>query len=531
MTETNNFNDKPESSKVVISKSLVLINSIGSILARIVNVAILIWLQQYLLKRISAAEYSIYPVITSIMVFVIILQEILSGGLSRYIIEAYTKGDNKHVTEITSTMFLIHLIGAIVVLLLGWPFVTYIDKILTIEKQFLWQARIMMSLMVFSFSVRVSLTPFTVGLYVKQKYVLLNIIRICVSLIRIILLFILLFGVSTRVLWVVVATEFANLCGLFAQVIISRRLVPLLTFSLNEVNWKISRVLLSFGFWNFVGNVAWRIQNYADPIILNKLASPIDVTCFHLGNLFKRQIETTIIFMTEPILPSLTAMHATGQKTRLGNTFLRYGRYMIWFYMIIIIPLIIFRNELILLYVGNRYLLAATVILLLLSSASINKGYSMNFKLAVAIGKIKKLSIYAIITQVLNLCITLFLVGIFKMGAFGSALSTAIVAIFIAPILFIPLALRLAEVDFKKWLKITILPGYLPGIAFSIVLIIIKLIDKPDSWAKLILYSTIGCICYLIILLKFCLKDSDRNDLKNVLSKINNIFLKNRKGP
>lgn len=52
-------------SRVEISKRLVLINSGSSVLAHLVNISILLWLHQYLLRRISPEEYSLYPVIVS----------------------------------------------------------------------------------------------------------------------------------------------------------------------------------------------------------------------------------------------------------------------------------------------------------------------------------------------------------------------------------------------------------------------------------------------------------------------------------
>ena len=54
---------------VPISKRLVLINSASSMIARMLNVTVLLWLHRHLLGRISAEEYSIYPVLMAVMVF------------------------------------------------------------------------------------------------------------------------------------------------------------------------------------------------------------------------------------------------------------------------------------------------------------------------------------------------------------------------------------------------------------------------------------------------------------------------------
>ena len=56
------------SAGIQISKRLVMVNSASSILAKMINVSVLVWLHQYLLSRISPEEYSLYAVLVSIVV-------------------------------------------------------------------------------------------------------------------------------------------------------------------------------------------------------------------------------------------------------------------------------------------------------------------------------------------------------------------------------------------------------------------------------------------------------------------------------
>lgn len=97
--------------KVEISKQLVLVNAASSVVVRVVNISVLVWLQQYLLKRISAEKYALYPVLGAAIVFLPLLMGVLTSGLGRYIVEAYAKGDERGVTQIVSTMFLLTSVG------------------------------------------------------------------------------------------------------------------------------------------------------------------------------------------------------------------------------------------------------------------------------------------------------------------------------------------------------------------------------------------------------------------------------------
>jgi len=57
------------STKVEISKRLVFINSLSGVATKVLNIAVLVWLYRYLLKRISTEEYALYPVLASLIAF------------------------------------------------------------------------------------------------------------------------------------------------------------------------------------------------------------------------------------------------------------------------------------------------------------------------------------------------------------------------------------------------------------------------------------------------------------------------------
>ena len=89
---------------VEISKRLVLINSISSVITRLINILFLVWIYEYLLERISTEEFAVYPVVAAIIVFAPLFSSLLTGGISRFVIEAYARGEMQRVTEIVSSI-------------------------------------------------------------------------------------------------------------------------------------------------------------------------------------------------------------------------------------------------------------------------------------------------------------------------------------------------------------------------------------------------------------------------------------------
>jgi len=508
------------SSRFEISKKLLLVNSASSIVAKVVNVSVLVWLYRHLLLRIGPEEYSLLPVLMSVIVLLPILTSILTSGLGRYILAAYAQDDQRQVTQITSTMF-VPLVGMGMVLLVGGLlFAWHVDGILSIPAGREADARIMMALLVFSTALRPPLAPFCVGLYVRQKFVLQNTIRIAGDVLRLSLLFVLLLGVSTRVLWVVVANVAGELFCQVALLVFSRRLIPALRFRVGEIRWELTRELVSFGGWNFLAVVAHRLRQTAVPLILNKLATLTDVTLFNIGSLGRRQIDQWTYVATAPLNPVVTGMHAMGATERIRSLYLRGGRVSLWVTLAVATPALIYAREIIHLYVGNEYIYAAVIMVLTLAGYPISHGASMVWQVAHATGNMRPVGIRNLASQLTTIGVTLYLVGVAGWGAIGPAYAALVVGSISTVVLVWPLGLTLTGVKFDTWIRETLFPGLAPAAAGAVVWTALKLTVAPDSWSQLGLCSFLGALCYGVVLLRFCLAPRDRADLAQVIAKI-----------
>ena len=158
-----------------------------------------------------------------------------------------------------------------------------------------------------------------------------------------------------------------------------------------------------------------------------------------------------------------------------------------WAGLMLVTPLIIFRREVITLYIGGQYETAATVMALLLVGFPIRYGNHMIGILATATAQLRPLALRVMTNQVVNVGLTLYLVGALRQGAVGSALAALIVTAAAQPIWMWRLGWRLAEVTPLQWLRETIQPGFLPGVAGAAVWIGLKLVVRPTTWPM------IGC--------------------------------------
>jgi O-antigen/teichoic acid export membrane protein len=507
-------------SRIEISKRLVLVNSASTVLARVINVSVVLWLQQFLLRRVSEEEYVLLPVLMAVILLLPLFTSVLTSGLGRFIVTAYARGDERGITQIVSTMFPLLVVAGLVLLAGGMAFAWYVDRILAIAPAQVRDARLMMALLILAVALRLPCAPFTVGLYVRQKFVLESLLVVGNEMLRLVLLAVLLLGVSTRVLWVVVANVAAELCLIGALVIASRRLVPALRVRVREMQWGRARELLSFGGWNFLGMVAWRLQHTMIPLILNQLATPMDLVVYHVGFLPRRQIDQWTDTMAVPLYPVVTGMHASGAQDRIASVYVRGGRVALWTMLVAATPAIIYAPTVIRLYIGAGYAEAAPVMALTLAGLFLAGGTWLMWQVANATARVRATGLYALVTQLATCGATLYAVKWLGWGGIGAALAGFLVGAAATVLAGWPLGLKLAGVKFGTWVRQTLIPGLTPACLAAPVWLALDLFVQPDSWFGLGLCTAGGALCYLAVLLMLCLEPGDQADLATLLTRI-----------
>jgi len=505
-------------SKVEISKRLVLINTASGVLARILNVSVVLWLHQYLLHRISPQEYSLLPLLLSLILLLPLVTSILTAGLGRFVLAAYAQGDDRGITQTVSTVFPLLAGAGALILAGGWILAWHVDAVLRIPLPQLWDARIMMALLVLAAAVRLPCTAFSVGFYVQQKFVLYNVLSVGMEVLRVLLLFVLLFGIGTRVLWVVVANVTAEMALTAVALTLSRRMIPALRFRRRAIQWARARELLSFGGWTFVGEITYKLREMVIFFVLNHMTTPLDVTVFSLGTLGRRQLDTWMNVLAGPLYPVVTGMHALRARERVRAIYLRGGRLSLWIELLVVLPAVLYAEPIIRLYAGPGYGEAAAVMVLTLTCLVPASGTWLLWQVANATGRVRATSLYTLVTQPITLVLVFYVVSGLGWGASGVALALSLVTAVTGFAILWPLGLRLADVTFDAWVRRTLVPGLTPGCVAGVVWAALRLFIDPDHWAGIGLCVMAGAVCYGIVLLRFCLEPQDREDLAKMLA-------------
>lgn len=510
-------NREEPTTAVPVSKKLVVINSASSIAAHLINVGVLVWLQPFLLARVSIEEYALYPVVVAPLVFVPLLSSILTGGLGRFGVEAYARNDRERLSEIVSTMFPLLAAAGLLIIVLGAAFAWKVDRLLEVAPGLVSDARLMLLLLVAAASLRVVLSPFEIGLFIRQRFVLINSILVATQFFRLALLMALLLGISPRVLWLVVSATIADSLGLLVTVALSRRAVPALRFSPRSWCWSCAPELISFGGWTFVMQAAGTLRRGVVPILLNKFSTALQVSCFYLGSIAMTQIQYMTHLASNPLLPAMVAMHTRGDRNGLADVYLRGGRYGLWFCTFVCAPLVVFSRELFQVYVGPGYGDAALVTAILLAALPVQYGNVMLSRLAMATGEVSRFAFQVLFNQGMSLVISAVLIWRMEMGALGAALGACFALVIMQPLVMWRMGRRMAGVSWSQWLRTTMIPGMVPALVALPAWLAVEQLLPQRSWWELILGGVPGAAVFIAVLLIFAMRDQDRRDLRTIL--------------
>lgn len=492
------------------SARLYAINAASSVTARILQLAGLLWVNQFLLRHVGPDEYSLVPLVMSLVLLADVAKNIATGGITRYLVEADARGESGRVTAIVSSMLPVLLAVAVSIMVAAGLLAWKLDAVLSIRPVHLDDARLMLLLMAATLSITVLATPLAEGLYIRQRFTLLNGIELGTEVLRIGLLLLLLLGLGPRALWLAVTSICATLASVIVRIALTHRSLPAIRFRPASFDWSLARTVLGFGAWTSVQGLTTLVANAVPALLLNRHATAFDVSCYHLGKLPDTQLRRLADAAALPAQPALTSLYATGGAERLHELYFRGGRYHLWATLLAAAPLLVFARPVVDLYVGAHYAPTPIVIVALLAAYPVVWASAMFYRISHAIGRVGRYYVCDVVVQCSILAAMYGAVAWGDAGAAGAALAVVITDVSLHLLLVWPLGLRLVKGRWSDFLNRTVLPGLLPFAAALLFGLGVEALLAPRSWTTLGLAALGMAAAYLATLVLFCLDAPDR---------------------
>jgi O-antigen/teichoic acid export membrane protein len=504
-------------SRPLSSRRTLAINTASSVTTRLLQLTVLVWVNQYLLRHVETAEYALMPLVLSLLVFGEIFRTVFTGGLGRFIVEADARSDDAGVTRVVSSMMPALVAGAGLLLLATAAAAWQMERLLGLETAHAGLARLMLLLLMGTLCLDLVTSPFSQGLYVRQRFMMLNGIELAGEALRAGLVCALLLGVHPTVLWLAVGSATASVLTLVCRIVLTRRLVPAIRWRVREFHAPTARRLLGFGAWTSVHGLANLVATAAPALLLNRAASPLHVAAFHLGRLPDLQLRRLAAAAAVPMQPALTSLQAVRGEESLHELYYRGGRYHLWIILLAAAPLAVFAVPLMRLYAGETYTLAAYVLIPLVAVYPFSWASAMFYRIAHAVGRVGAYYSCDLVVQLVTLGALAYAVLAAGWGAAGAAAAMAAANGAMHVLLVWPLGLRLVRGSWRRFWRQTLWPGLLPCAGAVAAAGAFHLWRPVQTWTDIGLGTGLATAVYLTLLFGCCLDAVDRELVQRVL--------------
>ena len=496
-----NNNEHAERLRLVVSRRIAGINVASAFLARALNVGILLWYQHTLLTELAPSEFGLYPVIMSMMFVFSLASTLVVSPCQRFVTYACARDERPAITEVFSSVMPLACVLGGALGLVGCAAAVCVNSIFVIPESQIGNARAMVLLLICGSAANLIVRPSVVAFFALQRLAMFHLINLFSEVLRLALLVSLLYFGGAKVLWIVLADQVASIGASIVLALISRRMIPELHFTRAAFSGSRLKELVKYGVQDIGISVAQMLHNFAPFLILNRYASPVDVTSFHLGMSAHRQSQKVWLPVREALGPPLIAMEARDEPERMRRWYYKGSKFAFWAIMFACAPLMVFREPLVELYATNEYADGGTVLLLLLLRYPFQMCNALLPHVVRAKGipgRYAKIALASESILALAILITVWGLGY---GAVAAAACCLAVSIAAQAFLFVPLALRLLDGRLIELTSQAILPGLAPAIAATIVWSATGATASIDSWINLIAAGIPGAVVYALALI------------------------------
>ena len=435
-----------------VSRRRVIINAASNYGKYGIALVVNLFLGAYIIRMMGKVEYSIWPLVSTVMGFIALIPVSIGAGTSRFLAHALGRKDIQEVEEITTSVFAALVVAAGVYALTVVIISINFEHIFNIPAGAEGLGPWAMFLAGMAGVIRIPFSVFQGGLNAAQQYVAINLREIGLLILRGILT-VLAFTVSKpSLIWV--AAIYLLIEGISTIVTwqIARRIVPWQKLRWKSFSWKTLWKVNNFSIWVLVGSVAVLLYWKTDGIIINKLLDPTLLTGYSVVSGILLQAYSLASLGSGVLTPAATIMHAQNDMHRMARMIYRANRVTVALGVPAIAFLSFFGSPGLVLYLGKSEYAAYGILFPILGSAIIlSLTQTAGRSVPQACGKNATNNIISLLVAAANVGLSLYFVIVLKWGLIGVAAGTAVVTIF-HQLLFWPWYIaRLLEIRWREY--------------------------------------------------------------------------------
>jgi O-antigen/teichoic acid export membrane protein len=399
--------------------------SVSSQMFMIISMLLSVVVTPLILKFLNKEEYGFYTILFQIIGYLSMLDFGLGSAITRSL--AANRGEDKTsqtaINKIISTSFFTYSFLGAIVIIVGLFFTPYVPHFFKMADNLSDVAvSITLTLSIFV-GIQFPIKVFNSIFYAHQKQFLSNLIGFTINLFNSILPLILLyFGQG---LWSFVYTNI--ICSAVEIIImfsLIRKFYPFLKVRFNFFEKALLTDLVNFGFFFFLGNIAYQVVFFTDRFFIGSFVSLAAATMFALSVKAPELCRELIFRITDNAYPAMVEISTKENENKLKTVHNKLLLITVCLSCIAFWIIYIINQWFLNLWVGEEYFIGQPTLLLALLVMFQLTFLHVEVLCLWGMGTVKVVSLIGIIEAVINIALTIFLGKMY--GITGILVSTII---------------------------------------------------------------------------------------------------------
>jgi len=500
-----------------MDKKAVAINIIANGLAFIITIGISFFLTPYIVKSLGAEAYGFVSLINNLVSLLSLVTIALNSMAGRFISIHIFQGDIEGANRYFSSVIISNIVLSAIICVFSIPVIWNLESVLNITDNLAIDVKLLSIFVLINFIISLITSIFNIAVFVKNKLYLNSLRNVEIALLKALLLVILFNLFQPKIYYIGISVVISALYGFLWNLYYTKKLLPQISVSKRNLDFKALRELIASGIWNVVTKLSAILNDGLDLLICNLFINSLEMGILAISKTIPTIMYTIVGSLSSTFAPGFTRIYAEEKSGDLVKS-LNGSINVLGFFMSILVGVFIALGDIFFsLWVPSQdssriYILAVLSIATLIisgSTAGIYEIFTITNKL-----KINSLVVLGI--GLVNVLIVLILLNTTKLGAYAIAGVSSTTAILKNIIFTLPYAARCIN---QKWYIFysAVLKNVLSIFLIIIISYGIKLIIPADNWVSFMVLGGLCAVFGMLLNLFVILSKDSRQYLKEIL--------------
>lgn len=295
------------------------LNIVGSIVVVAINAIINFVLSPYIVAHLGVEANGYITLANNFVSYIALVTIALNSMAGRFILIDYRRNNQQSANEYYSSVLLGDWILAGVFFLPMLLFVVFIDSIINVPTEFLWDTRILFAVVFLNYVLQLCIPQWQTATFCTNNLYLRSLKNAVSAIVRALTIYLLFLLFEPHSFYVALAATLMSVVSISMDYAFYKRLMPELKWS---VKWfRISKVkeLVSSGIWNTVSQCGNLLLEGLDILIANIFINPVASGVLALSKMIPNMINQITGTVATTYGPRLTYLYADGKMDEMEH--------------------------------------------------------------------------------------------------------------------------------------------------------------------------------------------------------------------